>query len=432
MESLLDAEAQKAASVTRYIQVALLTGGIDKPYAFGLATALDSQDVRVDFIGSDEVDAPEFHQSPRLTFLNLRGDQREDADLPTKVKRISLYYARLIRYAAVCRPRIFHILWNNKFEIFDRTILLLYYKLLGKKLVLTAHNVNAGKRDHCDSWLNRLTLRIQYGLGDHIFVHTEKMKAELSEEFDVPSGKVTVIPLGINNSAPHTHLTREAARKRLGIGDREKAILFFGSIGPYKGLDCLTSAFLRLAAADPSYRLIIAGRPKAGHHQYLIDALQPIRSADLDARLIQRLDFIPDEETEIYFKAADVVALPYTEVAQSGVLILAFSFGIPVVASRVGSLQEDVTENRNGYLCQPGNPTALADAIARFFASDLYTNFGRHRPDIERAAASRYSWTEVAAKTVDVYSALARGCEWHSAEPPTSKAAVDGRASEVR
>ena len=56
---------------------------------------------------------------------------------------------------------------------------MLYYKLLGKKVVLTAHNVNTAKRDAKDSLLNRFTLKTQYQLADHIFVHTEKMSAEL-------------------------------------------------------------------------------------------------------------------------------------------------------------------------------------------------------------------------------------------------------------
>ena len=74
------------------------------------------------------------------------------------------YYVRLVRYAATAKPKLFHILWNNKFELFDRTVLMLYYKLLGKSIVFTAHNVNAGKRDSNDSWLNRLSLKIQYQL----------------------------------------------------------------------------------------------------------------------------------------------------------------------------------------------------------------------------------------------------------------------------
>src|SRR5207302_1859389 len=118
--------------------VALLTGGSDKPYALGLTTALTSGGLSVDFIGSDDLDLPELRNNRLVNFLNLRGDQNPGANLARKVGRILTYYWRLIRYAATAKPKVFHILWNNKFELFDRTLLMFYYKLLGKKLVFTA------------------------------------------------------------------------------------------------------------------------------------------------------------------------------------------------------------------------------------------------------------------------------------------------------
>jgi hypothetical protein len=172
------------------VSVSLLTGGRDRPYVFGLATELMAKGLNIDLIGSDHVDAPEFHDSPNVTFLNLRGDQRSDVGLFGKVSRTSRYYLKLIAYAAKAKPKIFHILWNNKFEGFDRTWLTLYYKALGKKIVLTVHNVNAGVRDSTDSVFNRLTLRIQYRLADHIFVHTDKMKLDLLNQFGVSERQV--------------------------------------------------------------------------------------------------------------------------------------------------------------------------------------------------------------------------------------------------
>src|SRR5438552_14206802 len=185
---------------TPQIDVGLLTGGQDRHYAFGLAMALVSGGVCLDFIGSDELDSPELHGTPKVTFLNLRGNQRRDVSLVRKVSRVLVYYFRLIRYAATARPKVFHILWNNKFEIFDRTLLMFYYKLLGKKLVFTAHNVNIRKRDCTDTWLNRFSLKVQYQLVDHIFVHTERMKQELLSDFGIQEQKVSVIPFGINNT----------------------------------------------------------------------------------------------------------------------------------------------------------------------------------------------------------------------------------------
>src|SRR5262245_59779559 len=120
----LDRPSQSLAN-----EVALLTGGGDLPYAFGLAKALLARGMRVDFIGSDELDTSELRATSRLNFLKLRGSQRDDAPLPSKIWRILAYYARLLHYTSANRPKVLHILWNNKFEFFDRTLLMLYYKI---------------------------------------------------------------------------------------------------------------------------------------------------------------------------------------------------------------------------------------------------------------------------------------------------------------
>lgn len=391
---------------TRVTPVALLTGGGDKPYAFGLANALIGKGVGLDIIGSDDLDCPEFHGMPGVSFLNLRGDQRPDAGPITKALRLSMYYARLIRYAMTARPRIFHLLWNNKFEYFDRTLLMLYYRFLGKRIVLTVHNVNAGRRDSSDTLLNRLTLRIQYRLADHLFVHTAKMKLELVDESGVQPERVTVIPFGINNSVPNTHLSSREAKERLGVRDTEKTILFFGNIAPYKGLEYLIIAFQQIRSQCDDCRLIIAGRGK-DCERYWRSSREAIREDVESQRVILREDFIPDEETEVYFKAADVLVLPYTHIFQSGVLFLGYSFGLPVIASDVGSLREDVIEGKTGYVCRPRDPADLARALTTYFASDLYKNLDRRRQEIRGFANERHSWDTVAQVTCAAYEQLA-------------------------
>ena len=162
-----------------------------------MAAALTSAGISLDFIGSDDLSVPEVLNDPRVNFLNLRGDSRADASVLAKVRRVSKYYVQLVSYAATAKPKLFHILWNNKFELFDRTLLMLYYRMLGKKIVLTVHNVNAGKRDLNDSFLNRFSLRIQYNLCHHIFVHTEGMKSELVTEFRIPKARLASSLLGL-------------------------------------------------------------------------------------------------------------------------------------------------------------------------------------------------------------------------------------------
>src|SRR5947208_5642787 len=387
------------------LRVALLTGGGDKPYALGMAAALTSEGISIDFIGSDDLGVPELLTNPRVNFLNLRGNQRPDAISFSKVKRVLKYHIQLISYAATAQPKLFHLLWNNKFELFDRTLLMLYYRILGKKIILTVHNVNARKRDSNDSSLNRLSLRLQYNLCHHIFVHTERMRSELVSDFRIPNSKVSVIPFGINNTVPNTSLSSAEAKRCLGVSGRDKTMLFFGNIAPYKGLEYLMAAFSALLKKDRSYRLLIVGKPK-GPQSYWNETRQTIVNSDIRYRVVEKIAYVPDEATEVYFKVADVLILPYAHVFQSGVLFLGYSFGLPAIAADVGSLKNEIVEGETGFVFKPRDSADLARKIGQYFNSELFRNLETRRAEIKAYANEQYSWDKVAAITIAVYSNL--------------------------
>jgi glycosyltransferase involved in cell wall biosynthesis len=400
------------------LRVAVFTGGFDKPYALGLASSLISQGVALDFIGNDEVDGPELHQSPLVRFLNLLGDQGRATSSFSKALRALTYYGRLVLYALTDAPKVFHILWNNglpcsnigiarKLELLHRTLFLLCYRLFGKRIAFTAHNVNVARRDGNDTFVNRLTLRIQYRLVDHLFVHTEQMKQELQSDFGVPAHKISVIPFGINSTVPNTALTSIDARQRVGLSATHKAMLFFGRIAPYKGLEYLVDAIAVLGRTDPEYRLLIVGQLKnSAPYSYWEEIQQRITRFGLRSNVIERIGYVPDEETEIYFKAADVLVLPYTHIFQSGVLFLGYNFGLPVIASDVGSFKEDIVEGGTGFVCKPRDPVDLAKNIETYFSSELYQQLAARRPEIRDFANDRHSWTKVGEITRAVYAKL--------------------------
>ncbi len=386
-------------------QVAILTGGGDRHYALGLAGALIAQGTTFDFVGSDELDDPSLHGSSLVRFLNLRKEMDTEASPVRKVLRVLLYYRRLLVYAAGAKPRVFHILWHNKFLLMDRTVVMLYYRALGKRIVFTAHNVNAGRRDNNDNLLNRLTLRIQYALADHILVHTERMRSELHSEFNVVRSKVSIIPYGLNNAVPNTALTSAEAKRKLGLAQSHKAVLFFGNIAPYKGLEYLIEAMRFLAPKDSDYRLIIAGRCK-NCESYWTTLRERLSRPELRSCVIERIEYVSDADTEIYFKAADVLVLPYLFIFQSGVLFLSYNFGLPVIASDVGSLRDDILEGITGFVCRPKNPVDLAKRIEHYFSHPLYRELEQRRRDIQAFAHKRNSWTEVGEITRRVYRSL--------------------------
>jgi D-inositol-3-phosphate glycosyltransferase len=246
---------------------------------------------------------------------------------------------------------------------------------------------------------------VQYHLVDRIFVHTDRMKTELVNNFRIAETKVVVIPFGINDTSPTTSLSPTEAKARLEVGTSSRVILCFGQIAPYKGLEYLVRAFSDLAKGDDSYRLVIAGKPK-WNQTYWGQIRQLIDDSGVAQRIIQKIGHVPDEETEIYFKAADVLVLPYVEIFQSGVIFLAYSFGLPVLAADVGSLKGSIIHGRTGYVFRTRDCADLAKKIEQYFQSEMFLKLETTRSEIKAYATMQYSWQNVTAITTPVYSSL--------------------------
>jgi glycosyltransferase involved in cell wall biosynthesis len=87
--------------------------------------------------------------------------------------------------------------------------------------------------------------------------------------------------------------------------------------------------------------------------------------------------------------------IPYVEIFQSGVPFLSYCFGLPIIATDVGSLRDDIIEGKTGFLCRAKDPADLARAIRTYFASDLYINLEVYRRRIREFANERNSWIRV-------------------------------------
>lgn len=157
-------------------------------------------------------------------------------------------------------------------------------------------------------------------------------------------------------------LPKDKARSILNLSENKKTLLFFGLIRDYKGLDILIKAFSKM---DDSFQLIIAGEIYGSSEKYqqLIEL-----SENKNIHLFNA--YIPDDEVNIYFSAADVCVLPYRTATQSGVTGTSFHFEVPVVATDVGGLREALKDGQLGTLVEPENPNALLEGIESMFVSD--------------------------------------------------------------
>jgi glycosyltransferase involved in cell wall biosynthesis len=175
-------------------------------------------------------------------------------------------------------------------------------------------------------------------------------------------------------------ISKAAARKHLGLPEKEKIILFFGFIRKYKGLDLLFEAMNHLKSTN--IRLLVAGEFYEDEKPYR----EQIEKLAIGGQLILRTDFIPDSEVKYYLSAADAVIQPYRNATQSGVTPLAYHFEKPMIVTNVGGLPSLVPHNKVGLVAAP-DPVSIANAILDFY--QLGENY--FIPHL-RTEKLKYSW----------------------------------------
>lgn len=190
-------------------------------------------------------------------------------------------------------------------------------------------------------------------------------------------------------------ITRSDARRKLGIDEDIRLLLFFGFIRKYKGLDILLRAMKELQ--DPHIRLLVAGEFYDDASEYL----DLVKQLDIAGQVIFHSDFIPNEQVKDYFCAADVVVQPYRNATQSGVIPIAYHFERPMIVTNVGGLPDYVPDEKAGLVTQP-EPVAIADTIRRYF------NIGEaHFLPFLKTEKLKYSWSAFSRSLVQLYLRIA-------------------------
>lgn len=169
------------------------------------------------------------------------------------------------------------------------------------------------------------------------------------------------------------------------VADHRPTILFFGRILPYKGLDLILRALPLIKAEAPLVRLLVAGSGDLKPYQQLIE--QNKESVEIVN------EWIPDEQVAKYFRQSDILVCPYRDASQSGDIPIAYAFKMPVVATKVGGLIEQVDDQQTGFLVPAGNVESLAQACMKLLQdSDLRAKMGEQG---YKKAKEEWGWDRV-------------------------------------
>lgn len=252
----------------------------------------------------------------------------------------------------------------------------------GMRLVWTAHNITP----HEPLFLNdRCAHRFLAKRADRIIVHNQAARKQLQELGDIGT-PVAVIPHGSYIGVfPNTY-TAADARARLGVRQDNTVFLSFGLIRPQKGIEKLLKTFA--GYDNPKAVLLVVGQARDSALRTAIEA-----AASRDPRIRLVLEYVPNDEAQYYFNAADFAVLPYEQSTTSGVAVLACSFACPIIVPQQTAFEEFPAEAQVSY--QQGALLEALEAAARLPKTER-----QRKSQAALVFAEGLSWKAIAAKTI--------------------------------
>ena len=375
------------------MKVILVDSLIGNDYTFCLASSLQNE-------GSDVILIVPANRKFNKTnnFIIKRWSPSKDIN-DSKLLKLFKYFEYLFK--------LFFYILNNKdaavhFQFFRFKFDILFFVLLrlfNVNLVHTAHDVLPHETRKIDYLLNYFL----YKASRKIIVHSLYIKNKLSSIFNIKKEKIEIIPHGnFDIYKSNSPLSNEEAKKEFNLAPTDNVILFFGFIREYKGLDILLDAYSIVHKKNPWIKFIIAGsiatKSLSQVYRNKISRFQSTES------LITIFNFIPSDKVATYFTAADFVVLPYKDIDHSGIVHMAYSFEIPIIATNVGDFSEVIEDGKSGYLVEKNDPEALADAIIQAFNNtDMKLNMKNYIRELNK---NKYSWSESARKTIEIYNKI--------------------------
>ena len=234
---------------------------------------------------------------------------------------------------------------------------------------------------------------------DRFLVATDRERDHLVQHYGACPETIGVVPCGVNLDL-FRPLDKAAARQQLGFAQDESIVLYVGRFAPVKGIDKLMEAIAHLQH-HRQLRLVVVGGDGEGAPEYksfrrLARKLSIQDSVTFTGRIEQ--DGLPP-----YYSAADVLAVPSHYESFGLVALESLASGTPVVATKVGAMENVLREGETGHVVSNGSSRSFADGIETFISR-------QHPPSVDevRASVFKFSWASVASAMIDEYTAVLR------------------------
>ena len=266
---------------------------------------------------------------------------------------------------------------------------MLLARRLGYRIVWTMHNLYPHETvsPFLDRWMRLITLHFC----DAVLLHCDQALHLLRSEFEW-NGPAFVAPHGNYLGAYKNEITKEKARSILNLPSGDLVFLHLGAIRRYKGLETMVSSFASLD--NSNIHLLIAGSEKP-EGWFVQDHAYDV--ACLDPRITLQLRWIEDDEIQNFMNASDFFVAPYHTILSSGSVILALTFGLPVIAPHIGCMPAYISDGA-GILFSPEDSFGLAKALESALGADVKSMSTK-----AFEMAQSLDWSESARITAEAY-----------------------------
>jgi len=208
---------------------------------------------------------------------------------------------------------------------------------------------------------SRIAGRLLTRKADAYVVHSNFDKKQIASKYHLDTEKIHVIPHGLYDH--YKQIDRKKAKSVLKIKEKF-VILHFGLIRRYKGIPYLIDAFERLPKeVAKNARLLIVGELWEGGEE----VVKRVATSKRRDKITLMPRYVSDDEVPLYFSAADVIVFPYTRASQSGAAHIAMCYKKPIIASKVGGLEESMAKYSGTIFVPPGNADAIASALIKCY-----------------------------------------------------------------
>ncbi|MEI6652432.1 MAG: glycosyltransferase family 4 protein [Chlorobiaceae bacterium] len=268
-------------------------------------------------------------------------------------------------------------------------------RFTGIKMVVLLHNLSS----HESFFIEPLMQRLLAASADGVLT----LSGAVSQEVKAAMPKIPLLKLFHPVYEPEGSQPLVVdARKALNLDIHSPVLLFFGYVRHYKGLDVMLRAMPAILRREPALRLVVAGHfyEDVSLYRQLVDQLGLAGNVDLYP------GYVSAERSALYFASADAVVLPYRSATQSGVVQLAYGYGLPVIVTPEGALPEMVRPGETGWVARDSSFEGFAEAVLQFL--DNRERLPLMRPAIE-VFRHEYSWEAFADSAGSFLETIAAG-----------------------